>query len=89
MRGELLHHAPDAASTPLKLVAATSQTANLAEVQDDSSNILFAVGADGKLRTNQATANTNTPSGATAKKLPIYDASGTLLGYIPIYASAW
>ena len=34
-------------------------------------------------------ANTNTPSGATARELPIYDESGSLLGYIPIYGSQW
>lgn len=50
---------------------------------------VFAVASDGKIRTNQATANTNTPSGATAKKLEIFDTAGTSLGFIPIYASAW
>lgn len=34
-------------------------------------------------------ANTNTPSGATAHAMPVYDASGTLLGYVPVYASVW
>lgn len=49
----------------------------------------FAIGKGGQIRTNQATTNTNTPTGATAKKLEIFDASGTSLGFIPIYASAW
>lgn len=49
----------------------------------------FAIGKGGQIRTNQATTNTNTPSGATAKKLEIFDAGGTSLGYIPVYASAW
>jgi hypothetical protein len=44
---------------------------------------------DGKIRTNQAAANVATPAGATAYQLPIYNASGTLLGYIPVYAAAW
>ena len=49
----------------------------------------FSVEARGRIRTNQDTANTNTPSGATAAQMPIYNESGTLIGYIPIYASAW
>jgi|JI10StandDraft_1071094.scaffolds.fasta_scaffold202791_3 hypothetical protein len=49
----------------------------------------FAIGSDGKIKTDQAGANTNTPSGATAHAMPIYNVAGTLLGYIPIYASAW
>lgn len=44
---------------------------------------------DGHILTGDATANTNTPSGATAYKMPIYNQTGTLLGYIPIYGSAW
>lgn len=49
----------------------------------------FAVEHDGKIWTNQGTANTNTPSGATAYALAIYDSSGSLLGYIPVYAAQW
>lgn len=49
----------------------------------------FVLSTQGHILTNQATADTNTPSGATAYKLPIYNSSHTLLGYIPIYASAW
>ncbi len=36
-----------------------------------------------------AIANTNTPSGATAYALPIYNKSGSLIGYIPVYPSQW
>ncbi len=36
-----------------------------------------------------ASVNTNTPSGATSYALPVYDKSGNLLGYIPVYASQW
>lgn len=75
--------------TPLVLKGASSQSANMLEVQDNSANILFAIEADGDIRTSKATANTNTPSGATAYQLAIYNAAGTLLGYIPIYGSAW
>lgn len=34
-------------------------------------------------------ANTNTPSGATANAMKIYDDSGALLGYIPVYSAQW
>lgn len=50
---------------------------------------LFAIKNDGSIWTVKAVANTNTPSGATAYAYPIYDASGNLLGYIPIYAAEW
>lgn len=36
-----------------------------------------------------AISNTHSPSGATAYQLPVYDSAGVLLGYIPIYGSAW
>lgn len=43
----------------------------------------------GPTQSNQPAANTNTPSGATARQWPIYDLSGALLGYVPVYGSAW
>lgn len=49
----------------------------------------FMIKGDGDICTNQATANTNTPAGATAYKLAIHDKDGTLIGYIPVYAAAW
>jgi hypothetical protein len=46
--------------------------------------------SDTGLGAGNSAANTNTPSGATARQLPFYAADGTaLLGYIPIYGSAW
>lgn len=33
--------------------------------------------------------NTNTPNGATARAMPVYNSTGTLLGYIPIYSGLW
>lgn len=33
--------------------------------------------------------NTNTPSGATAKAIQVFDASGASIGYIPVYGSTW
>lgn len=78
-----------ASQTPLILKGYSGQTAMLQQWQDSGGNVVFGIEADGDIRTAQASTNTNTPSGATAYKLPIYNASGTLLGYIPIYGSAW
>lgn len=36
-----------------------------------------------------AVANVNTPSGATAKALEIFDKDGASLGFIPVYSSQW
>jgi hypothetical protein len=65
------------------------QTLPLFQMKDSSGNIGFSLGPSGQIYTNQSAANTNTPSGATARQMPIYDEAGFLLGYIPIYASAW
>lgn len=48
-----------------------------------SANILFGVAADGKLKTNQTSAGETL--GSIIAKMPIYDDSGDLVGYIPIY----
>jgi hypothetical protein len=69
--------------------AASGQTKTVIETQDSAAAVQFAIGPAGQLRTNQTAANTAAPSGVTARQLPIYDTAGTLLGYIPIYASAW
>lgn len=36
-----------------------------------------------------ANANTNTPSGATAYAMEVFNASGSSLGFIPVYAAEW
>lgn len=41
------------------------------------------------LSTSSAVSNTNTPSGATVYAIPVYNNSGTLLGYFPLYGSQW
>jgi len=87
--GQVLHQAGAAGVVPLVAQGAASQTADQIQSKNSAGTVEFAVGAGGKLKTNQAAANTHTPSGATAKQLPIYDAAGFLLGYIPIYGSAW
>lgn len=55
----------------------------------NTSNDVFLINGQGHIETNQSSANTNTPTGATAHQLAIYDEAGSLLGYIPIYGSAW
>lgn len=52
-------------------------------------NDRFIVRPEGGIGVDNAVANVNTPSGATSDALPIYDETGTLIGYIPIYASQW
>lgn len=56
---------------------------------DNAATVQFQIGAAGQIQTNQTATNTNTPAGATAHQLPIYNGAGTLLGYIPVYGSAW
>jgi hypothetical protein len=68
---------------------AVASTGDLISLRNSSNVIQFGVKSDGKILTNQTAANAATPSGATSKQLPIYDAAGTLLGYIPVYAAAW
>ena len=43
----------------------------------------------GRIGCGVTVANTNTPSGATSRAFPIYDETGSLLGYIPVYGSQW
>lgn len=74
---------PNATTVACVVQGQPSQSVNLLEVQNSSAVVLFAVQSDGNLRTSNAVAAT-TP-GSVVKKLPLYDASGTLLGYLPIY----
>ena len=46
------------------------------------------VDINGQLRLKDVTTNTNTPSGATAKYIKIYDQAGTAY-YVPGYAAPW
>lgn len=69
--------------------AHASQSELAFQVLTSAHAVMFGVGATGQITTNQASADTNSPSGATAYKLPIYGANSVLLGYVPIYASAW
>ena len=78
-----------ASNVGLLVKGSASQTADLIQAQNSAGAIQFAIGAAGKMLTNQAVTNTNTPSGATARAMPFYDAAGTLLGYAPLYAAQW
>jgi hypothetical protein len=49
----------------------------------------WGLGAGDGFCVGNSVANTNTPSGATAKALEIFDETGASLGFIPIYASQW
>jgi hypothetical protein len=49
----------------------------------------FRIRHDANIGIGAASANTNTPSGATAYQMPWYDASNNLLGYVPVYGAAW
>ena len=58
---------------------------NAANVLKSDDKIVATAG----LGAGNTSANTNTPSGATARALEIFDASGASLGFIPIYAAEW
>lgn len=79
----------------LNVRGASVQSSNIFQVQSNAAATLFSVSPSGNIRAagslgvGGTTANTNTPSGATARQMPIYDTAGVLLGYIPIYGSAW
>lgn len=47
------------------------------------------LGAVAGLGTDTYSANTNTPSGATAQAMEVFDADGNSIGFVPVYGSAW
>jgi len=71
------------------LTAAGSSSAQTLRLINSGGSNGFHIETDGHLGVGNCAANTNTPSGATAYAMPIYNATGTLLGYIPVYASQW
>jgi hypothetical protein len=75
--------------TPSTVEILTERNAGLSLSVKRGGSLYFGVAPDGKVRIANTTANTATPSGATARQWPIYDATGTLLGYVPVYAAAW
>lgn len=50
---------------------------------------IVATGSGGGIGVGNTVSNTHTPTGATARAMPIYDHTGSLLGYVPIYGSQW
>ena len=68
---------------------AVDSDAAAVDVVNSALTRLFGITPTGRLMINQAVTNTNTPSGTTAHAMPVYDIAGTLLGYMPIYASQW
>lgn len=73
----------------LRLRGKNGQTGHLVLMEDSALSLQFAIAGNGRIYTNQAVANTNTPSGATVQAMPFYNAAGTLLGYAPLYAAPW
>lgn len=71
------------AAIPFAARAGAGQTANLLEVLSSGAAILFAIEADGDLRTSRTTAAT-TP-GTVVRKLELFDAAGASLGFVPLY----
>ena len=49
----------------------------------------FMVKAEGGIGISNTVVNANTPSGATARAMEIFDETGSSLGFIPIYAAEW
>lgn len=78
-----------AARVGVHIKAASSATGNTLQIENNAGTKMFAIGPSGQIKTDQAAANTNTPSGATAYQLPVYDEDGSALGYIPVYGAAW
>lgn len=67
------------------LNAQTGQTDPVLAVADESEDTVFAIAADGTIRTSTSVAAT--VPGTVARKLEIFDAAGVSLGFIPIYNS--
>lgn len=84
--GESRFYAGSTSVTPVRVIAAASATAVIFEVLTSALAQQFAIGATGQIRTNQ-TASATGPVGSIVAKLPIYNASGTLVGYVPLYNS--
>jgi hypothetical protein len=74
---------------PIVARGESGQSANLFEARISTDAVQFGIGETGRIKTNQSVANTNTPSGATARALEIFDVAGASLGFIPVYAAQW
>jgi hypothetical protein len=81
---------------PFVVKGASSQSVDLTRWQDSSSTTVAKVHANGDLTAQSiivsnklCVTNTSNAStlGSVIKKMPVYDGSGTLLGYLPVYDS--
>jgi hypothetical protein len=75
--------APSANGNSVTAKAGNAQTAEIFQVTANNNALLFGIEADGDIRTSRTTAATTL--GSVAAKLAIYNAAGTLVGYLPIY----
>lgn len=69
--------------TPMIAKGASGQTANLIEAQDSSGGVKFAIEPDGDIRT--VSTSSASMLGSVVGRMPVYNISGTLIGYIPLY----
>jgi hypothetical protein len=74
-----------AANVSLAIVPAETQTADLFQCQDISGNALFAIRLDGNIAT--AMSELGAVPANQSRRIPIFDRTNTLLGYVPIYSS--
>ncbi len=62
---------------------------NIYQINTDPNYFAGMVRTTAGIGVGNLAANTATPSGATKFAMPIYNASGTLQGYIPVYEAQW
>jgi hypothetical protein len=67
----------------LSVVAHASQSVRVFTVKTNGLATLFGVNTDGGIQTS--TTASATTLGTVAAKMPIYNAAGTLVGYVPLY----
>lgn len=59
------------------------------EITSEPNRLANQLTIENQLRHGGLIGNMNSPAGATAHAMPIYNEAGTLLGYIPIYGAQW
>lgn len=77
------------ATAPILVVkggATPTATGLLASLRNSADAEQFGIGATGQIRSNQFDATATV--GAQLDRFPVYNASGTLVGYVPVYAAA-
>lgn len=79
----VLVDAPSAGAEALIARAAAAHTANIFAVKDSGDAVLFALEADGDIRTSRSAAATTL--GSVARKLQLFDAGGSSIGFVPLY----